>query len=229
VAGKFHHERLYRGPEALPRLAATRLVLCGAGALGSHLADNLARQGLGLWRVIDRDRVEEHNIGTQLYGESEVGAWKVEALRARLFRAASVEVDAVARELTERNAGTLLKGAGLVLETFDNAASRRQVQQACRRLALPCLHVGLFADYAEVVWDEAYRVPADVPGDVCDYPLARNLVLLAVAVASEAVVRFVLDGRRGDWSVTLRDFTVRPLEAPAGGSPPARPAPGPGA
>lgn len=77
MPGKFHHERLYRGSKALPRLAATRLVLCGAGALGSHLADNLARQGLGLWRVIDRERVEEHNVGTQLYGESEVGAWKV--------------------------------------------------------------------------------------------------------------------------------------------------------
>jgi molybdopterin/thiamine biosynthesis adenylyltransferase len=211
---KFHHERLYRGPEALARLAATRIVLCGAGALGSHLADNLARQGLGLWRVIDRDRVEEHNVSTQLYGESEVGAWKVDALRTRLFRAVGVEVDAVGKELTERNAGSLLKGASLVIETFDNSASRRLVQETCRRLTLPCLHVGLFADYAEVVWDETYRVPADVMGDVCDYPLARNLVLLAVGIASEAVVRFVIDGERGRWSLTLCDFLVRPLEAP---------------
>lgn len=125
-----------------------------------------------------------------------------------------MEVDAVRAELTQRNAPSLLKGASLVLETFDNSASRRLVQEACRRLGLPCLHVGLYADYAEVVWDEAYRVPADVMGDVCDYPLARNLVLLAVAVASEVVLRFVLDGERGDWSLTLRDFTVGPLEAP---------------
>src|SRR5919199_4829456 len=122
MAGKFHHERLYRGADALARLAGVRLVLCGAGALGSHLADNLARQGLGLLRVIDRDRVEEHNVGTQLYGEAEVGAWKVEALRGRLFRAVGVEIEAVAKELTGRNARGLLKGAGLVLDTFDNAA-----------------------------------------------------------------------------------------------------------
>ena len=216
MPGKFHHEQLYRGPEALARLAATRLTLCGAGALGSHLADNLVRQGFGPLRVIDRDRVEEHNVSTQLYGESEVGAWKVEALRSRLFRAAGVEVDAVGKELTERNARALLKGAGVVLDTFDNSASRRFVQEACRAAALPCLHVGLLADYAEVIWDEAYRLPADVAGDVCDYPLARNLVLLAVAVASEALVRFVLEGERRSWSVTLGDFAVRPLEAPAG-------------
>jgi tRNA A37 threonylcarbamoyladenosine dehydratase len=78
MAGKFHHEQLYRGTDALAKLAATRVTLCGAGALGSHLADNLVRQGLGPLRVIDRDRVEEHNVSTQLYGASEVGAWKVE-------------------------------------------------------------------------------------------------------------------------------------------------------
>src|SRR5215470_10453979 len=115
---KFLHERIYRGAEQLDRLAAVSITLCGAGALGSLLADNLARQGFRQWKVIDRDRVEEHNVGTQLYGESEVGAWKVEVLRNRLFRAAGVEIEAVAKELTERNSRSLLKGSGLVLDTF---------------------------------------------------------------------------------------------------------------
>jgi molybdopterin/thiamine biosynthesis adenylyltransferase len=212
MAGKFHHEQLYRGADSLAKLAATRLTLCGAGALGSHLADNLVRQGFGPLRVIDRDRVEEHNVSTQLYGEADIGAWKVEVLRNRLFRAAGVEIEAVAKELTERNARSLLKDGGLVIDTFDNSASRRLVQEQCRHQRLTCLHVGLFADYGEVIWDESYRVPSDVAGDVCDYPLARNLVLLAVALASETLVRFVLDGARHNWSATLRDFTVRQLE-----------------
>jgi hypothetical protein len=50
----------------------------------------------------DRDRVEEHNVGTQLYGESEIGAWKVEALRQRLFRATGVEIEALPKDLTDR-------------------------------------------------------------------------------------------------------------------------------
>jgi molybdopterin/thiamine biosynthesis adenylyltransferase len=215
MPGKLHHERLYRGDDALLRLSAARATLCGAGALGSHLADNLVRQGFGPLRVIDRDRVEEHNVSTQLYGQADVGAWKVETLRNRIFRAVGVELEAVAKELTCRNVGTLLKGAGLVLDTFDNSASRRLVQKHCRAENVPCLHVGLFADYGEVVWDEHYRVPADGPSDVCDYPLARNLVLLAVALASETLVRHVLDGQRASWSATLRDFGVHPLESPA--------------
>jgi molybdopterin/thiamine biosynthesis adenylyltransferase len=213
MPGKFHHEQLYRGPEALARLAATRLTLCGAGALGSHLADNLARQGFRDLRVIDRDRVEDHNIGTSLYGLADVGVWKVEALRNRLFRGAAVEVEAVAVELTADNVGRLLKGARLVIDAFDNSAARRLVQRQCQARGLDCLHVGLSADYAEVIWDEAYRVPEDGGLDVCDYPLARNLVLLAVAVASEALVRFALTGQRGNWSVTLGDLAVARLEA----------------
>jgi len=212
MADKFHHETIYRGADCITKLATVSLTLCGAGALGSLLADNLARQGFRRWKVIDRDRIEEHNVGTQLYGESEVGAWKVEALRGRLFRAVGFEIEAVAKELTERNARSLLKGSGIVLDTFDNSAARKLVQEQCRSAGLPCLHAGLFADYAEVIWDEHYRVPRDVGGDVCDYPLARNLVLMAVGVASEALVQFVLDGTKRDWSVTLGDFAIRELE-----------------
>jgi molybdopterin/thiamine biosynthesis adenylyltransferase len=214
VPGKFLHEQVYRGSDSLAKLAALHLTLCGAGALGSHLADNLVRQGFGPLCVVDRDRVEEHNVSTQLYGESEIGAWKVEVLRSRLFRATGIEIEAVARELTLRNARALLSNTGVVVDTFDNAPARRLVQEQCRVLGRSCLHVGLFADYGEVVWDEHYRVPADVAGDVCDYPLARNLVLLTVAVASETLVRFALEGTRDNWSITLRDLAVRPLEIP---------------
>jgi tRNA A37 threonylcarbamoyladenosine dehydratase len=55
MAGKFHHERLYRGGESVAKLAAVPVTLCGAGALGSHLAENLARQGFPQLRVVDRD------------------------------------------------------------------------------------------------------------------------------------------------------------------------------
>src|SRR5206468_11174534 len=134
MAGKFHHEELYRGADTLAKLAATRLTLCGAGALGSHLADNLVRQGFGPLRVIDRDRVEEHNVSTQLYGESDVGAWKVEVLRNRLFRTAGVEVEAIRKQLTNQNAKQLLSKVDLIIDAFDNSASRQLVQETARAL-----------------------------------------------------------------------------------------------
>jgi molybdopterin/thiamine biosynthesis adenylyltransferase len=213
MAGKFHHEAIYRGADQLARLKDQRLTICGVGALGSHLADNLARQGFEQIRAIDRDRIEEHNVSTQIYSESDVGAWKVDVLRQRVFRATGIEIEAIRKELAERTVRSLLQDGGLIVDTLDNSTSRRLVQEQCRLLQLPCLHVGLYADYGEVIWDERYRVPQDVAGDVCDYPLARNLVLFVVALASEVIVRFVLDGTREDWSATLRDFAIRPLES----------------
>lgn len=208
----FHHERLYRGHAALEKLAAARLVLCGAGAVGANLAESLARQGARCLRVIDFDRVEEHNVNTQPWTLEDVGAFKVETLRNLLFRAANVEIDAVPKALTEKNVRKLLGEAQLVIDGFDNSASRRLVRNHCAEHGIPCLHVGLNADYAEVIWNAAYRVPADVTGDVCDYPLARNLVLAAVALAGETLLRFLSEGEEESRTLTLRDFAVRAFE-----------------
>jgi molybdopterin/thiamine biosynthesis adenylyltransferase len=206
-----HHEILYRGVEALERIGRIRLVICGAGAVGSNLADLLARQGFRRLTVIDDDRIEAHNVGTQTYAESDVGAFKVEVLQAEVFRAVGIEMRAVRRRLTDRNVAKLLANADLVVDGFDNHDSRALVTEHCRNAGTPCLHVGLSADYAEVLWNETYRVPRDVVlegANVCDYPLARNLISFAVALACEAIVRFVVSGERQDYSFTLADLKV---------------------
>ena len=203
------HEALYRGDEALALLAAVRIVLCGAGALGSHLAEHLLRQGVRLLTVIDFDRVEQHNLGTQSYEVGDIGAFKVDALRARCYRATGVEIAVVGQPLTERNAAKLLRTADLVLDTFDTSASRRLVTESCATLGRPCLHLGMNTDYGEAHWNEGYRVPADVLApDVCAYPLACNLVLLVVALGAEVALRFLLAGLRENYSITLRDLTI---------------------
>jgi molybdopterin/thiamine biosynthesis adenylyltransferase len=212
MAGKFHHEQIYRGPELAAKLAALRVTICGVGAVGSNLADNLVRQGISNLRAIDKDRVEEHNVSTQAYAEADVGVWKVEALRNRLFKVAGVEIDGQRKELTAQNARQLLDDCDLVIDALDHSAARQLVQETVRASGVPCLHVGLYEGYCEVIWDEEYRVPANVQGDVCDSPLARNLVLLSVVIASERIVSFVASGERGGWSGTLSDLAVRRTE-----------------
>jgi molybdopterin/thiamine biosynthesis adenylyltransferase len=202
------HEARYRGAEAIAKLEVARVCLCGAGAVGSNLADTLARQGVKSIRVIDRDRVEAHNTATQVYTSDDAGAFKVEALKDRIFRATGTEIEAVAKELTTGNAKKLLGGVDLVVDGFDNSASRRAVTESCQAESRACLHVGLNADYGEVRWNERYRVPSDAGTDVCDYPLARNLVTVVVSVAAEAIVRFLLTGAREDYSVTLGDLRI---------------------
>lgn len=204
-----HHESMYRGRDALVRLGEVRLVVCGAGAVGSHLVDNLVRQGLRHVRVIDHDRVEPYNTGTQIYGQGDAGAFKVDVLQAKVFRAVGVEIEAVRKRLTARNAAQLLAGAGLVVDGFDNHEARALVAEQCSTAGVACVHVGLHAAYAEVRWNEGYRVPRDVvEGDPCDYALARNLVLFAAALASEIVMRHVIDGVRQNCAFTLGDLRI---------------------
>jgi molybdopterin/thiamine biosynthesis adenylyltransferase len=208
----YFHEQRYRSPELMARLREMAVTVCGAGALGANIVESLARAGFGRLRVIDRDRVEERNLSTQPYYRSDVGAFKAKILANTLYRALGTTLDARAEELKATNAARLLAGSSLVLDTFDNSVARAAVAEQCAAAGLPCLHAGLAGDYAEVIWNERYRVPSAANDDVCDYPLARNLVMLAVAVACETVIAFAASGERANWTITLRDLAVRPLD-----------------
>jgi len=203
------HETLYRGEKWLKKLASRRIVLCGAGSIGSLLTDNLIRLGVQHLRVIDDDRVDRHNVGSQLYGESDIGGFKADVLRAHCFRVSGVEIEIVSKRLTKSRVKKMLKGSTLVVDTFDNSPSRKIVADHCEDKGIPCVHMGMNADYGEVKWNEGYRVPADVlSGDICEYPLARNLILLVVAVGSEALLNYCLDSRKDDFEITLRDLSI---------------------
>lgn len=209
----FLHETEYRGVTAMERIAQAKIVLCGVGAVGSNLADSLARQGYQNMKLIDADRVEQHNVGNQVYDLMDVGGLKVEILRNRLFRTCEIEAEIVSRRLDASNAKKFLRGADLIVDAFDNSESRRVVQEFVRANELECVHIGLFEDYCEIIWDEDYRVPDDVGGDVCEYPLARNLIALSVAIAGELVTRFVVDREKQSLSATLGDFAIRPVSS----------------
>jgi predicted ThiF/HesA family dinucleotide-utilizing enzyme len=207
----FMHEGRYRdlGP------AQGRLVtICGAGAIGANLAESLARMGLGRLRVVDRDRVEAHNLSTQPWTQQDVGAPKARALAAALYRAVGARLDAQYVELTPERAPRLLAGSAVVVDAFDNLPSRAALARAAAEAGAPCLHLALApsGDYGCGLWDEAYQLatagPAGAP--TCDYPLTRPLAMLVAAAAAEALVGHLLTGARRGFEVTLRDLRLTP-------------------
>ena len=187
------------------------VTVCGAGALGANITESLARSGFGQLTVIDRDRIEERNLSTQPYYRSDVGAFKAKILANNLYRALGVKIEAHSTELTPANADRLLAKSAAIVDTFDNSTGRQAVKDCCAIASVPCLHVGLAADYSEIIWNQHYRVPSPVNDDVCDYPLARNLVMLTVAVACEVIVAFAATKQQQNFTCTIGDFAVRPL------------------
>lgn len=204
----FLHEQLYRTSPVMAQLKNCAVTVCGAGALGANLIENLARSGFGNLKVIDCDRIEERNLSTQPYYRSDIGAFKAKILANNLYRAIGIKTEAQTKELTAENVEQLFKGSDLVVDAFDNSISRGIVKDYCDRAKIPCLHTGIAGDYAEVIWNPIYRVPSATNDDVCDYPLARNLVLLTVAIATETLIVFLSAKQTPSYTITLKDLTV---------------------
>jgi molybdopterin/thiamine biosynthesis adenylyltransferase len=180
----------------------------GCGALGSNLIDNLARQGLKNLSTIDMDRVEEHNIGTQRFQRCDIGALKVEAMGVLLWNSSEIVLEQSSKKLEKGNAKKLIGKPNLVVDCLDNAEARQIVQDYSRSTGTATIHAGLFENYGEVIWDEKYKVPKDASGDVCDYPLARNIILLTVTVLSEVIVDFIINNTKRSFAITLRDLKI---------------------
>ena len=210
----FTHEQRYRD---LAPVAERTIAVCGAGALGANLAETLARMGMRRLRVIDRDRVEAHNLSTQPWTQQDVGAPKARVLANALYRAVGARVDAQHAELAAANALELLEGNTVIVDAFDNLPSRAIVGRVAEALDAPCLHIalGLEGDYGCGLWDGAYSAGNEgevarsrgAP-DTCDYPLTRPLALLVAAAAAEVLVGHLLDGSRRGFELTLRDLRL---------------------
>ena len=70
------------GAEGQKRLSASKVLLIGAGGLGSPIATYLTAAGIGTLGIIDADKVSESNLQRQtLYSEDEIGMSKVECAR----------------------------------------------------------------------------------------------------------------------------------------------------
>lgn len=202
---------MYRGAKVLKKIATQPIIVCGCGAIGSNLVDNMIRQGFSDITVIDFDRVEDHNRHTQIWMKRDVGQLKTTILKNLMFNVRGVTIKDIPRKLEASNADKLLSGNAIVVDGFDNVEARNLVTTHCNNKKMECLHVGLAKDYAEVVWNEFYTVPKGGIGpDVCEYPMARNIIMLAVAVATEVLIRFVSKGEKENYDITLGDFKIMP-------------------
>jgi molybdopterin/thiamine biosynthesis adenylyltransferase len=218
MSDMFVHEQLYRG-DNLDKLQHYPILIAGCGALGSNLAEALVRHGSENITLLDMDRVEEKNLPCQIWADDDIGLLKVDALSNRLYDIMKVEASTINKKLDAKNIRKLLKNHedGLIVDCFDNMESRRILKDYCSYVdaddGTPCIHAGLFESYGEVYWNQDYKVPAnatDEAEDVCDYPLARNIIMLTVTVLCEEILDFILNDnpRMNGWNITLKDLNI---------------------
>ena len=140
-------DRYSRNKELIPAddqatLREKTAAVVGLGGLGGHIAEQLARLGIGRLILIDGDKVEPSNLNRQLFAtEKTLDTEKAEAARTRLLEVNSdVHCTAHALRLTAKNGRALLKGADIVLDAVDNIPTRLMLESLCEELNLPLVH-----------------------------------------------------------------------------------------
>jgi len=130
------------GLGAQKKLKGSRVCVVGMGGLGSPITIQLASMGVGYLRIVDRDVVEMSNLQRQhLYGVDQVGLPKVEAAAERIGRLNPfIEVDAMPASLTPFNAGEIVEGMDVVLDSLDMMAPRYSLNRACVKQGIPLVH-----------------------------------------------------------------------------------------
>ena len=110
------------GKELHKVFSSATVAICGLGGLGSNIAIALARAGIGKLILIDFDRVDITNLHRQQYKATQIGMYKTDALADNLREIAPyIELETHTERITEDNAITLLKGADIICEAFDDS------------------------------------------------------------------------------------------------------------
>jgi adenylyltransferase/sulfurtransferase len=219
------------GVDGQKKLLASRALVVGCGALGSVIANTLARAGVGKLRIVDRDFLELNNLQRQvLFDEEDVAAGLPKAIAAknRLEKINStIEIDAVVADVDPTNVERLLDGVDCLVDGTDNFETRFLLNDAAVKLGLPWVYGGCLGAEGQTLTVLPGETPclrclmpeAPPPGTTptCDSAgiLATIINVIASIESNEALK--ILSGHREaisrTWTVLdLWDNTLRQIK-----------------
>ena len=134
------------GVEGQQALLEAKVLVLGAGGLGSPAALYLAAAGVGTIGIVDYDSVDVSNLQRQLLHDSHrIGMLKVESARDTLASLnPDVKVEPFAERLTSENALAIMSGYDVVIDGTDNFPTRYLVNDAALHLRVPIVHGSIF-------------------------------------------------------------------------------------
>jgi adenylyltransferase/sulfurtransferase len=134
------------GLEGQKKLKQARVLLIGAGGLGSPASLYLAAAGVGTLGLVDFDVVDYSNLQRQIiHGTSDVGRSKLESARERLIDVnPEITIEGHGVRLTSENALEILESYDIVVDGTDNFPTRYLVNDACVLLGKPNVYGSIF-------------------------------------------------------------------------------------
>jgi adenylyltransferase/sulfurtransferase len=134
------------GGKGQEKLLKAKVLIIGAGGLGSPAALYLASAGVGKIGVVDSDKVELNNLQRQiLHSGTDVGRPKAESAKDRLSGInQDVQVNVYKLRLTSENILDIIKDYDIIVDGSDNFPTRYLVNDACVLSNKPLSHAGIF-------------------------------------------------------------------------------------
>ncbi|MBN1591493.1 MAG: ThiF family adenylyltransferase [Pirellulales bacterium] len=134
------------GSDGQRRLAAGAVLICGCGALGATLANLLVRAGVGHVRIVDRDRVDLHNLQRQvLFDEHDAAENRPKAQAAAVHLArinSEVACEPIVDEIHRGNIERLIEGIDVIVDGTDNFPTRFLINDASVKHGVPWVYGG---------------------------------------------------------------------------------------
>ncbi|BCU69470.1 HesA/MoeB/ThiF family protein [Stygiolobus caldivivus] len=149
---RYSRQILVLGLGVQQKLTELKVTVVGCGALGSAIAELLARLGVGNIRLIDADIVELSNLHrTRFFTEEDVGRPKALVCKERIGKINSgVNVEAIIDIVDQSNVEELIKGSDYVFDALDSIFYRMVLNDACVKSNIPLIYGGIMGEYASV-------------------------------------------------------------------------------
>lgn len=130
------------GEEGQERLKRSKVLVAGAGGLGSPICIYLAAAGVGKICVVDHDKVELSNLNRQiLHWSKDIGRQKIDSMREKIQALnPSLEVEAKQENISEENISQLVSGFDLIVDAMDNLPARYLLNRAAIDNNIPFFH-----------------------------------------------------------------------------------------
>jgi molybdopterin/thiamine biosynthesis adenylyltransferase len=172
IADRYSRQTLFGpiGKMGQERLNDSSVAIIGCGALGTVLANNLCRAGIGRLVIADRDYIELNNLQRQiLFDEEDIARRLPKAIAAaeKLHRVNSTtRIEALVEDINADGIESLVRDVDLVLDATDNFETRYLLNDVCVKYARPWIYSGVIASYGVTM----NIVPGDTPCLRCIFP-----------------------------------------------------------
>ncbi|AKB52739.1 Dinucleotide-utilizing enzymes involved in molybdopterin and thiamine biosynthesis family 2 [Methanosarcina barkeri str. Wiesmoor] len=183
---KYSRQILLFGEEGQEKLKKAKVLVAGAGGLGSPVSTYLAIAGVGKIILADFDSVDPSNLNRQfLHHQKDIGRLKIESAKEKLLSMnPDIEVETIAEMLTESNLEALVPECDVIVDALDNLETRHMLNKLAIKRRIPLIH-GAVTGYDGQV---TTIVPGKTPCFYCIFPRISKKEVFPVLGATPGII-----------------------------------------